>query len=766
MNIQSNQFGLSRRHVSRAFLFLLGMVITSHLLFAQEKEEKETIPSENLLAMSFEALMDVRVITPTMNLQKANLAPATVMVITMEQIKLRGYRNLTEVLNDLPDFTVQDKSDPQFYNAVSARGIFRQDYFVILLDGIKISSPTNEPLPILENFPIYIAKQIEIVYGPGSALYGADAMAGVINIITQKADKDKILSVTAMGGSQGYTSMSTHFSKKLESGFTISMAGQYSYDAQPDFSKVYENEYDMTSHRTGVFNTSYGTVTPQQPVNPNFEAPIKSYNFYSSIDKDGFTMKILHHYAQVPSSTTLKPNNGVFNKDVFYGQGVTTASASYTTTLGKLKSVSTLVGSFYKVNPQSNFRNLYGGVEHGYKYSTGSMMKVEEQLNYSLSKKLNFIGGATYELFQSVPKSPELQFPVNEKGSISGILLNSSTSNNPSGIEVEFFSLLYTNIGSYLQGQYTPVDQLSFTAGVRYDNNSRFGSTINPRVGAVFAPFGNTTIKALYGTAFWAPSPMVSFESYGSFYTVDSGTTYQSGYWHLPNPDLQPMTSQTMEVSINQKIGKKFNITLAAYRTKIDNTIRSVSDNGNTNLYNNKFLGWDVDFIEVPFNSGDQLNYGGNVLANSTFNVGKLNLNAWTSLSYVDGSISQVSDVNNNRAELPTIIPWQFRLGVDGKLKSFHFSMRLLQTGEQRMTGFVDVENPDERKTIQGYSLFNMSAGYSFKDRATLFINAQNVLNQKYRSAVAWDSSDPNAEAFNGSFQNPIRLMTGVRIGL
>ncbi len=48
--------------------------------------------------------------------------------------------------------------------------------------------PTNEGLPLLENFPIYLAKQIEVVYGAVSALYGADAMSGVINIITAKGE--------------------------------------------------------------------------------------------------------------------------------------------------------------------------------------------------------------------------------------------------------------------------------------------------------------------------------------------------------------------------------------------------------------------------------------------------------------------------------------------------------------------------------------------------------------------------------------------------
>ncbi|GAA0894091.1 hypothetical protein GCM10009122_37710 [Fulvivirga kasyanovii] len=738
------------------FFFLLVLTCT---LFRTGFAQKDEVSSDELMEMSLEDLMNIRVITPTRNVQGANEAPATVMVITAEQIKIRGYRTLAEVLNDLPDFIVNDKSDPQHYNVITSRGLQRQDLLLVLLDGIRISSPTNEPLPFLENFPLYIARQIEVVYGPGSALYGADAMAGVINIITQKADSQES-SLQAIGGSQGYSSGNLFLNKTLKNDFHISVAGQYTHDMQPDFSEVYE-EYNVDAYETGVFNTAYGPMTPQQPLTAGYEAPIKSYNFYSSLDKGGFSMKVLHHYVQVPSSTTLKPNNGVYNKDVFYGQGVTTGSASYTASTDRLESISTLTGSYYEVNPESNYRNLYGGMEHGYKYSMGSMMKIEEQLNYKVSEKVNLTGGATYEFFQSIPKAPELQEPVAKEGSIGGTLLNSATPDNPNGFEVKFFSLVYNNVGAYLQGQYAPVRNLSFTAGLRYDHNSRFGSTVNPRIGAVYSPFKHTTIKALYGTAFWAPSPHVSFESYGSFYTEDGGQTYQSGFLHLPNPNLEPVTSQMTELSLKQRVRRNLDLTLTLYNSRVENTITNVPDNGNTNLYNNEFLGWNVYYIEVPYNQGKQENYGGNIALNSVFSLGRIDFNLWSSISYVDGTVTLAgSDTETEQANLA---PWQFRIGLDGSLGNLDFSARLLQAGAQRTASFVDSTNPDERETVDGYSLLNISTGYTFKNRATLFVNIQNALDQRYKNTVAWDASNPDSETFNSSFQNPLRVMAGLR---
>jgi outer membrane receptor protein involved in Fe transport len=403
----------------------------------------------------------------------------------------------------------------------------------------------------------------------------------------------------------------------------------------------------------------------------------------------------------------------------------------------------------------------------GYKYSTGSMLKLEEQLGLTVSRQLHLIGGITYERFQSVPKSPELQAPVRNSRSVSGILLNSAAFYNPRGIEAKFFPLVYNNVGAYLQTQYSPVKKISFTAGIRYDHNSRFGSTTNPRIGAVYSTAKMTTIKALYGTAYWAPSPMIAYETYGSFHTEDSGKTYSSSFLHLPNPGLKPITSRTFELSINQKIGKQFSATFTAYTTNIRNLIKNLPDNGNTNLYNNQFLGYRVAYIEVPVNVERQDIYGGNILLNSSLRIGGSQLNAWSSVSFVDGVMHEyISPVASKEVKMPLVAPWQFRAGIDGRSRNFHYSVRLLLVGRQRVTGFTDEANHYHRQTLAGYTLLNGSLGYTLKKRITLYVNVQNALNQRYRAALDMDLNDNNAAIFKGSLQDPLRIMAGAKIAI
>lgn len=749
---------------------LFSLLFLSFSAFSQT----DTILIKELTRLSLEELMNINVTTPTLSAQKSGQSPATVIVITEDQINQRGYQTLADVLRDLPEFKVDDKSDPQFYNNISARGINRQDKFVIMLDGTRISSPTNEPLPILQNFPIFLAKQIEVVYGPGSALYGADAMGGVINIITKNArdykNEEKLhIAANSVEGIYGYTNNTLLLNKEFKNDFNLTIGGQYFYDKQPDYSKIYKNEFNITPQQTGLFNSAFGPLNPQEPISAKYEAPLKAYNMYAALNKGGFSFKILKHYVQVPSSLAYTPDNAVFNKDVFYGQGVTSANTAYTAQVGNLKSFTSLTGSFYKVNPESNFRNVYGGMEHGYKYSTGSMMKADEQLTYSVSKKVNLLGGITFEQFHAVPKCPELESPVNEKGPAEGILLNTRSQYNPDGIEAKFYPLFYNNVGSYVQGEFVQGTKFSFTGGVRYDQNSRFGSTINPRLGVVFNLSPKTILKVLYGSAFWAPSPLVSYESYGSFTTTDSGKTYRSPFWHLPNPGLKPIKSKTVECSLSQIFGENFNVSLTGFYTQITDIISNVPDNGNTNLYNNKFLGWEVDYIEVPFNQGKQSSYGGNAKLISTVNIKKTLLQVYSSLSYVNGKTDVKIQGNNGietqKTELSLVSPWQFKFGVDGKIGKFYFSGRILWLDNQRIDAFVDPQNPDKRKTLKGYSLVNASFGYNVKKTVVFYVNVLNALNQKYR-APGLGLAIEKSPFFNGNLQDPLRIMLGIRVNI
>ena len=118
---------------------------------------------------------------------------------------------------------------------------------VLLLDGIRVSSPTNEPLPIVANYPVHNARQVEIVYGPASALYGADAFSAVINIISKDVADAPGLTVASSVGQFGLYNQTASYGVRLGANASLMLSGQFLYDHQPDLSRFYPDDFQRAA---------------------------------------------------------------------------------------------------------------------------------------------------------------------------------------------------------------------------------------------------------------------------------------------------------------------------------------------------------------------------------------------------------------------------------------------------------------------------------------------------------------------------------------
>jgi outer membrane receptor protein involved in Fe transport len=116
--------------------------------------------------------------------------------------------------------------------------------------------------------------------------------------------------------------------------------------------------------------------------------------------------------------------------------------------------------------------------------------------------------------------------------------------------------------------------------------------------------------------------------------------------------------------------------------------------------------------------------------------------------------------------EIPLIAPWQFRAGIDATAGNFSYSVRMLRSGKQRVTGFVNSGLPYKRQQIPGYTLVNATASYMLKNKFSFFITAQNILNYRYRNVFAVDRNDSSSPTFFGSYQDPLRIMGGITVTL
>ncbi len=160
------------------FLFIQ---IFSNSLKAQEKLNE-------LLEMDLKDLLSLKVLTATKTPKTIYETPAIVHIITKEEIKENGYFTLEQALSDLPNF--QFRNILGFNSYIFIRGIPSQNNLILLLiDGIQMNEINSGGFYGGGHINLENVERIEIVYGPGSSLYGTNAVSGVINIITKDGEK-------------------------------------------------------------------------------------------------------------------------------------------------------------------------------------------------------------------------------------------------------------------------------------------------------------------------------------------------------------------------------------------------------------------------------------------------------------------------------------------------------------------------------------------------------------------------------------------------
>lgn len=712
---------------------------------AQDNKKFELSAQDISLNEKAKGFFDFEVVSASRTEESSKKAPATIRVITEEEIRLRGYRSLLDVLKEAGGFKIDDLVVEEWRVNSTMSGISGNQNIIILQDGVRISSPTNEPIPIAENYPLNHVKQIEIIYGPASALYGADALAGIINIITRNSDKTNTAEASVAMGDNNYQNFNLFLSKKFAPDVQLSIGGQYFFDKQPNMPNYYPQDYDLSGMQTGSFKTNFGTMQPKAPFTNSYEAPLNAYALFAKLKIKEFKVSFFKNYSGNSSALGNSPQNAIYNKDVLFGHHVGSLDMSYTKNLEKVSLVSSLQGSWYEIDPKSNFRNLFVDLEPAYKYGASYMIKFDQQLLWQANSKTNVMLGFTYEKFKSEPKTADLQDPVDPNREISGFYIGTA-------IPMKFFQVAYSNIGTFAQVQYSPSPNLHFTLGSRFDYNSRFGGVFNPRLGMVWQPNKNTSIKALYGKAFMAPPPYYAYSSYGSLKSNDGGKTYSSGFFHLPNPNLQPINLQKFELFASRIIQENISIGVNMYYQTLTGLFSNQDDAKTTKLYNNQFLGWKVDYLEVTVNQGNQSVWGLSLLLDYVKNFKDGKLNAFLNADYIDGNVEVVK---GEVLPLPIISPFQLKTGFSVVWKNFSFSPRLIWQGTQRLPN-LDADKKN-RQTAPSYAVLNIMTRYTYKNLA-LFVDIRNATDTRYRNIPVSDG----AYFMGGIPQAPIRFIGGI----
>ena len=218
---------------------------------AAQQSAQSPAKSVDLTAISIEDLMNIQVISASKKAESLSTAPAAIFVITGEDIRRGGFSSVPDALRTVPGLYVVQQSSHVWL--VTARGFSNEynDKMLVLIDGRLVYSPTfGGVFWDVQDPPLEDIDRIEVIRGPAGTLWGADAMNGVINIITKDAAKTQgPLVSTSAGVNEGYAGR-VRYGGKIGENFAYRIYGS-SNDWLPTVNTLGAENYDAWSISQG-----------------------------------------------------------------------------------------------------------------------------------------------------------------------------------------------------------------------------------------------------------------------------------------------------------------------------------------------------------------------------------------------------------------------------------------------------------------------------------------------------------------------------------
>ena len=501
-----------QRRQANAFPFSVAARALAVALLAwgpRSVEAGPTASAPDLTELPLEALMEIevpKVFGASKIEQKTTEAPSSVTVITADDIKRFGYRTLADVLQSTHGFYVTDDRN---YSYLGVRGVSLGDFnsrILLLVDGHRVNNNLTGGAYIGPEFilDLELVDRVEIIRGPGSALYGNNAFFAVINVITRKGRQ--INGAEASGEYGSYDTYKGRFTvgKLFTNGVDVLLSGTY-FDSTGEES-LYFKVYDTPDQNNGVAKNLDGQWLA------SFFGSVGYKDFvlegaYGKREKDNPTAQYLTTFND-PKLRTMDERSY--------------AALKFTHSLPADVDVTAQVyydSVYYDITyPVGNPVQIASYQEE----QTGEWWGTEVQVNKRLWDRHTLTLGAEYRD----------DFRQQQQ-----VFDDTTTYTDNHRNEKSY--------GLYAQGEFTLRTNLHFNGGVRYDHYADFAPSVNPRLALIYNPFKDSTIKLLYGTAYRAPN-----------FLELSDPRYQ---------DVKPEEITSYEVVYEQGLGKNLRSSVSAF---------------------------------------------------------------------------------------------------------------------------------------------------------------------------------------------------------
>ncbi len=542
-------------HKQHTLFLLTGLVLTA------TAEAREIAAPDSLLTMSIEELTQVKVIIATGLEQTKSNAPATVTLITEDDIKKTGATNLADVLQTVPGINIRHSAFG-YRPEVRIRGSAGTQT-LLMINGNPIRDLVWNFGLFWKGIPATAIERVEVIRGPGSALYGADASAGVINVITK----------------------TTGTISKNEAGIR---AG--SFDSQDGWVQYGDQWHDFNIAFTADYSTTDGDI----PGINNFNNVAYGYDNqdirFSMANKNWqFLANYMHHNnldTQITGAGFYDPvtsaDDNRYDLDLIYTDNNFSDNWGIKTKL-----------HYQDLNYDSNkgFRetppdNQFPEGRLNQMSSSERQARFDFLANFSGFSQHTITLGSGYN-WQDIYKVDQIvNFDINN---------NYMPPTNITGTDRAFTPEKSREISyALIQDIWSFAPNWELTAGLRYDHYSDFGDTFNPRLALVWQTTEKLTTKFLYGQAFRAPN-------FQELYATTSRS--------IGNPNLDPEETETLEVAFSYHLNPQVQLNTIIYQYTIDKFIRSDSNSVFQNTGKHKITGIEM---EAGWQINNQLKFSGN----------------------------------------------------------------------------------------------------------------------------------------------------------
>ena len=480
----------------------------------------------DLTDLSLEQLQALKVTSASLHDQKLEDAPASITVITADEIRTFGYRTLAEALSWVPGFYATSDDS---YTAIGMRGFSLPGFetrYIVMINGHDLAENIIQSTFVGNEFPLDLdlVERIEVVRGPSSALYGSNGMLATINVITKRPQDVHGTAIRMETGSLGvrkieastavalpqqanlllsasvFNNVGAHqlYFRELDTpqtnfGRAIDMDGEKGYHLFADLTWGNWEALAVAGDRIKIQPVSWGDT---------------AFNDRGTRVEDSRGFFELAYNRDLPGDRTLSWRTSY---DAYRYRGIYHYAADYGVEDYRERDYGDWLGS--------NFTYRLRDSRTGH-LTLGTEWRIDLR--------------ALQNAFDAVPQPSEL-LSVNRRDRYAGV---------------------------FAQQEWELDRHWEMNLGLRFDRSWLKGNALSPRVAVIYKPSASTDLKLMYGHGFRHPS------SYDMFY--DDGIT------QIGNPSLRSESTDTYEVDIEHTFGRRLRASASAYHDTVNNLVEQV----------------------------------------------------------------------------------------------------------------------------------------------------------------------------------------------